>query len=150
MAHTMMELIAAQKAGKCIEMYIGDGEWVGPVLQQPWAFSFTADQYRIVEDKPVESEQHVHHDLIVAWAKGAKIQYHDKSSNQWFPTFNPVWDVNHKYRIKPEPKPDYYRFGLLDLDTYTRTEWLTVRWRNHNLRATFDGETGKLKSIEII
>ena len=60
-----------------------------------------------------------------------------------------VWIAERKYRIKPEPKPDTYAYGYTEAeDTYSI--WYTIRRNNQNIKATFDGETGKLKSIELI
>jgi len=55
----------------------------------------------VVEDR---SKWHPHHDLIVAWARGAEIQYLNPASNEWLDImFNsPSWKVSIKYRIKPD------------------------------------------------
>lgn len=55
-----------------------------------------------------EPEKHIHHDLIVAWAKdpkGCVIQVKD-SFNKWNDTIgnNPAWITFCKYRIKPKTK----------------------------------------------
>ena len=52
----------------------------------------------VVEDR---SKWHPHHDLIVAWARGAEIEWWDKDDKAWH-TANPCWEVNTKYRIKPK------------------------------------------------
>lgn len=48
---------------------------------------------------------HKHADLIIAWAKGAEIQY-NYANAEWydFPNNVPNWDINVQYRIKPEKK----------------------------------------------
>jgi hypothetical protein len=43
-----------------------------------------------------------HADLIIAWANGAKIEYFDSVSEQWFETDKPQWNPDRKYRITPE------------------------------------------------
>lgn len=57
-------------------------------------------------EKYIETEKHIHHDLIVAWAKDPKgciIQVKD-SFNKWNDTLenNPAWITFCKYRIKPK------------------------------------------------
>jgi len=48
--------------------------------------------------------QHIHHDCIIAWAKGAKIQFQDTTSAaKWHDTEEPMWYTDHIYRVKPEP-----------------------------------------------
>lgn len=59
-------------------------------------------------EKYIETEKHIHHDLIVAWAKDPKgciIQVKD-SFNKWNDTLenNPAWITFCKYRIKPRTK----------------------------------------------
>lgn len=59
-------------------------------------------------EKYIETEKHIHHDLIVAWAKdpkGCVIQVKD-SFNKWNDTLenNPAWITFCKYRIKPRTK----------------------------------------------
>lgn len=55
-----------------------------------------------------QPQKHIHHDLIVAWAKdpkGCVIQVKD-SFNKWNDTLenNPAWITFCKYRIKPRTK----------------------------------------------
>ena len=59
-----------------------------------------------IEHYTPEPEKHIHHDLIVAWAKdpkGCVIQVKD-SFNKWNDTLgnNPAWITFCKYRIKPK------------------------------------------------
>ena len=61
-----------------------------------------------IEHYPPEPQKHIHHDLIVAWAKdpkGCVIQVKD-SFNKWNDTLenNPAWITFCKYRIKPKTK----------------------------------------------
>lgn len=44
---------------------------------------------------------HVHKDLIIAWANGAKIQ--QSCDGEWHDIENPRWTPFTQYRIKPEP-----------------------------------------------
>lgn len=68
-----------------------------------------------------------HAKLIKAWADGAEIEWF-APSNEWLSVGRPSWHDNQKYRIKPESKPD-----------------IVV-----NLSITFDGETGEIKSTEVL
>jgi hypothetical protein len=93
---------------------------------------------------------HKHAELIKAWADGAEIECIIATTDKWF-TPNPKrlsWDDDMEYRIKPESKPDivsyvYARGGI----------WLHFCEEEdceHNIKLTFDGETGKVKSAEVI
>lgn len=92
---------------------------------------------------------HKHAELIKAWAYGAEIQWFDEYDQQWWDVVTPSWKEKVKFRIKPEPKPD--------IEFLTHVQWdIGWRWINttstkqHNLKMTFDAETGKLKSAEVI
>lgn len=91
-----------------------------------------------------------HADLIKAWADGAEIEYFSEMRQEWSDIETPSWDETTKYRIKPEPKPDfvekYFASG------YTKYGGVRVaeHWERENLKLTFDGETGKLKAAEVI
>lgn len=63
-------------------------------------FRWASKRFELYEDT---SKHHKHHDQIVAWAKGATIQYfedgwHDITNN------TPSWFINDRYRIKPTEK----------------------------------------------
>jgi hypothetical protein len=92
---------------------------------------------------------HKHAELIKAWADGAEIEWYDSSSREhrWKDcgeTFD--WLAPVEFRIKPEPKPDYVEYfwatftGVLNSNSKSE----------HNLKLIFDGETGKLKSAEVL
>ena len=97
---------------------------------------------------------HKHAELIKAWADGAEIQYFDHEEG-WINQLHPAWYVDTEYRIKPEPKPDYVstrRVFLKYCDSfgyYAETENNALSGRPNNIRFTFDGETGELKSAEV-
>jgi len=52
--------------------------------------------------------QHKWHDEIVAWAKGAEIEW--LSGNEWLPKIHEHWNVHLEYRIKPHPKEPQYLY----------------------------------------
>lgn len=94
------------------------------------------------------TQRHKHADCIIAWANGAEIQAQQNATGKWVTIHRPQWEMETFYRVKPEPKPDEVFYGRLDqhgadLLTY-------VRGFNENIKATFDGETGILKSVEMI
>ena len=89
---------------------------------------------------------HKHAELIKAWADGAEIEV--KKPDGWEIRFSPKWHPDNEYRIKPEPKPDEITFWFLD-------EWNNIFPRsisnpNANLKIIRDGETGELKSAEVM
>jgi hypothetical protein len=88
---------------------------------------------------------HIHADIIKAWADGATIQM-QLNDGRWVDDEDPCWSVECiNLRIKPESKSD-------TVWNYNAFEGLVVRCDADiaNLKLTFDGETGKLKSAEVI
>jgi hypothetical protein len=92
---------------------------------------------------------HKHAALIKAWADGAKVQYLWEKT--WHDSPAPTWDDRTQYRIKPEPKPDNVQIARVQYNNGH------VEWRNlfdteigGKVEFTFDGETGKLKSVEVV
>lgn len=87
--------------------------------------------------------KHKHADLIHAWADGAEIQL-KRIDGTWYDLECPRWHDNNDYRIKPEPKPDVVKFTTL---------WQTNGYDMSEVGQfclTWDGETGKLKSAEVL
>jgi hypothetical protein len=100
---------------------------------------------------------HIHAAFIKAWADGEQIELLNQFTKQWQPIgTEPCWFKGSIFRIKPEPKPDLIYYGVFN----------PREIRNHPLEAdacftkfndagdqlklTFDGETGKLKSAEVL
>ena len=92
--------------------------------------------------------KHKHAELIIAWANGTEIQYWD--SGHWWDTTGPSWDVNCEYRIKPEIKPDIVKHFSIGQHGAVKIEQWQLPLYVANIRAVFDGETGKLKSAEVL
>jgi len=89
--------------------------------------------------------KHIHADLIHAWADGAEIEIRRNTDAPWEKTEAPRWYSEFQYRIKPELKPNFVRNYQISKDG---TVWLSPS--TANIRLTFDGETGKLKSAEVL
>jgi hypothetical protein len=89
--------------------------------------------------------RHKHADLICAWAEGAEIQW-KKTNGEWIGVGNDfVWMETDEYRVKPHPKSDYVLYDNVSLETE-----LSMYGNHNNVRYTFDGETNKLKAVEMI
>ena len=83
-----------------------------------------------------------HADLIHAWADGAKIETRLSDGN-WHEISLPNWGSwDSEFRIKPEP-------DVITRIHVTRHNTTTL-YVEPNLRLTFDGETGNLKSAEVL
>ena len=102
-------------------------------------------------------QPHKHAELIKAWADGAEIEYWDVYDNRWFDATCPAWNLNFKYRIKPEPKPDVVHEIKVWVGGNAREKVVlhmynseTHKAHGSNLRLTWDGETGNLKKAEVL
>jgi hypothetical protein len=105
---------------------------------------------------------HKHYDLIIAWASGVKIQRYNKTLQQWRDCDGGMldWNPHTDYRVKPEPKPDVVLYKYIHTSGYTfwrkeptddgTKEVLGYSGFLPNLKLILDGETGKLKSAEVI
>jgi len=93
---------------------------------------------------------HKHAELIKAWADGAQIQCFDCNHDGWKDLGEYfVWANDYQYRIKPEPKPDYVQYINFHLNLCV-IDLKKMPFNKANLKLTFDGETGDLKSAEVI
>ena len=96
--------------------------------------------------------KHKHYECIVAWAEGKEIQVRS-GKNDWedLTTKYPDWFQNYEYRIKPQPKPDVVDY--LFISDKKSSDLPEINWvfvNTANLKLIWDGETGKLKSAEVI
>lgn len=95
---------------------------------------------------------HVHADIIKAWADGAEIEFLD-IYGEWRPIGeNPQWFDMINFRIKPEPKPDVVYYGVFQERSAHFIDSCFTKHRDagDHIKVTFDGETGKLKSAEVL
>ena len=92
---------------------------------------------------------HKHAELIKAWADGAEIQC--LKSTGWETIPQPYWSEICDYRIKPEPKPDVVGTFYFNCDTmHNHVAGMKADLEDSNVKLTFDGETGELKSAEVL
>ena len=94
---------------------------------------------------------HKHAAVIKAWADGAEIQHRPNAGWEWSEAtlLTLAQGVGGEYRIKPEPKPDVVQYYRSEVDSNSYAVG-AVRVKLDNLKLTFDGETGKLKSAEVV
>ena len=100
---------------------------------------------------------HKHAELIKAWADGqAEVEYRypkdDGSLSLWKDLTQCVFHEWYEYRIKPEPKPNFYKLYLVFTNRiYSEGESFPISGFNKpNLKLYFDGKTGELKSAEVL
>ena len=92
---------------------------------------------------------HKHARLIKEWADGAEIQM-SCGLAKWASVEFPTWCENCTYRIKPEPKPDKVQRYRTHAHVRSCHVVVAEHWDIADLKLTFDGETGKLKSAEVL
>jgi hypothetical protein len=100
-------------------------------------------------------KKHIHADLIHAWADGAEIEWLSILTGHWegVDMNGKNWHEHYKYRIKPEPKPDVVKYlirGLVSNSSWLEFDNQTGHEDDGCIKITFDGETGKLKSAEVL
>lgn len=83
--------------------------------------------------------------VIQAHQRGEAIQHRLIHDGEWAITKIPAWNFDEwEYRVKPEPTPDTIRYIRADVSLGSQLQ------EGRNLRLTFDGETRKLKSAEVL
>lgn len=96
---------------------------------------------------------HKHAELIKAWADGAEIQLLD-DNGIWMDFREgdtPAWNPEYKYRVKPQPKSDVRKSFFAHGNYHFQGMHISARNDEvHNLILTFSGETGELKSAEVL
>jgi len=97
------------------------------------------------------NKPHKHAEVIKAWADGAQIQCKAKTTTEhWVDiTTQPAWWADYEYRVKPEPKPDIVRYTRI-MGGPVGVLYLANLSGPANVKLVFDGETRKLKSVELI
>ena len=92
--------------------------------------------------------KHKHAEFIHAWAEGHEIQWLDSYGDWCNIAGTPSWNTEYTYRIKPEPKPDVVHELSIMLKGNNKFGYGHPNYPS--LRITFDGETGALKSAEVL
>lgn len=93
---------------------------------------------------------HKHAELIKAWADGAEIEVYQPAFGRWEKA-EPASHTSFEYRIKHEPKPDVVGTFYFNCDTmHNHVAGMKADLEDSNVKLTFDGETGKLKSAEVL
>ena len=91
--------------------------------------------------------KHVHHDMIIEWAKDtSRVVQYQSAPDRWVTTYRPAWEPLAKYRFKPEPKPDDIAYWKITATSLESGAFPSAA----NLKLTFDGETDELKSAEVL
>jgi len=101
---------------------------------------------------------HKHAELIRAWADGEEIEYQQPQGTTWVSNEFGCFYSDYKYRVKPTPKPDVILyanaqaiFQCTDSFSYELIgNFNGTKTYDDNIVLTYDGETGKLKSVELI
>ena len=94
---------------------------------------------------------HKHAELIKAWADGAEIEFSFAHDIWHSIPREPERNIpNCMFRIKPEPKPDVVHTVKVRASGFCIFNSVTGCVSEANLKLTFSGETGKLKSAEVI
>ena len=107
-------------------------------------------------------KQRAHAELIKLWADGAEVEA-KQCDGRWIMCHAPMWGKESEYRVKALPTPDRVHkvrmwienipngtFGGVGTKVGLRYSSLAYYVDDANLKLTFDGETGKLKSAEVI
>lgn len=141
----------AFNAGKTLEVkFPGQLKWDEWRCSTPPKFDGDLYCYRVKPEAVVPHKRapHRHADVIKAWADGAEIQYKNEGMLEWCTCDKtPFWNPLCNYRIKPEPKPDRYQYAAI---TDESVKWYFSPILGANTKFTFDGETGKLKNVEML
>lgn len=96
--------------------------------------------------------EHKHAAVLRAIADGKTVQCAPCGTKAWIDIdindlqshYDPITCQNMEWRIKPEPKPDVVLYRALGKAGDCRP------FEGANICLTFDGETGKLKSAEVL
>lgn len=97
------------------------------------------------------NKKHKHAELIKAWADGAEIQYWHPVWQKWVMTDDSwmLWADTNMFRINPDKKPDVIEETHIVYE-FECNDWTLHPTKKPNIRFCFDGETGKLKSAEVL
>jgi len=63
--------------------------------------AFHMDRFELVEEPEQMTTNRKHHDVIIAYAKGATIEWRSKPTDSWVQIGCPTFHDNHEYRVRP-------------------------------------------------
>lgn len=93
---------------------------------------------------------HKHAEAIRAWADGAQIEVSCGHADIWSLVEHPSWVLDNNYRVAVPPKPDQTLHFNIGPYGAVKIEYWQRELCAPNVAAIFDGETGKLKSVEVL
>ena len=72
-----------------------------------WFLGFSGGKLELVKaEAEYPNPPHIHHKEIIAWAKGAQIQWFGPLTETWYDSASVlVWKPDGKYRVKPDVDP---------------------------------------------
>ncbi len=105
--------------------------------------------------------KHKNAEVISAWAEGKVVQFKHPSFTGWtdydlkIHTYGPWEGANYQWRIKPEVKPDFTRLGKFNSEpgsSFKNGFFISAHTceGKADIEVTFDGETGKFKSVKAV
>jgi len=106
--------------------------------------------------------KHKHAEVIKAFVDGIECEFQGETSKNWYELDSLHQFINYdNVRIKPEPKLDWTEERTLFWNkciSFVSYEGMGSEWLKDgkhytklgNFKLTFDGETGELKSAEVI
>jgi len=102
---------------------------------------------------------HKHAEALRAIADGKTVQYSEFDNGIWtdrpdsYCAKDPITNDEYAWRIKPEPKPDVVWYAAVDSAFDKELGFYATTHHDKgidSLKLTFDGETGALKSAEVL
>jgi hypothetical protein len=95
--------------------------------------------------------KHKHSEVIKAFVDGIQCEFWCNGDNDWLEiNCLDTFDSGLLIRIKPEPKPDVVRYGYISSPNMRNINLTFCSFDIDNVKLIWDGETGELKSVEVI
>ena len=98
--------------------------------------------------------EHKHAAVLRAIADGRDVQWRSVHMGHWNELsvgyYSPITHQDLEWRIKPEPKPDVVRYLMTAPEHGLDHPDESLSGKYSAIKAIFDGETGKLKSAEVL
>jgi len=94
--------------------------------------------------------KHKNAQFIKAWADGAIIEARPSPLYPWSQTDKPNWDSSYEFRIRPEELPDFSVGATIIFNKTPQGYVELAKEGSNNVEFIFDGNTKKLKGVELI